>query len=128
MFGLKVCNLWLGEAYLAQVWPIYWHKKQKPKMDVENQNIMWIQYALIKIRFFSFIWGFSSYSWILLKDTSSFKKLIWLILFSIKFIFLEIGLVEKLNIIFLPKWFVVIPSFDIWRGNNALIKGVPRIT
>jgi len=49
----------------------------------------------------------------LLKDTSSFKKLIWLIFFSMKFMFLEIGLVEKLNVIFLPKWVVVIPSLDI---------------
>ena len=64
----------------------------------------------------------------LLKDTSSFKKLIWLILFSMRFMFLEIGLVEKLNIIFLPKWVVVIPSLDICRGKSALVKGVPRIT
>ena len=43
-------------------------------------------------------------------------------------LFLEIGLVEKLNIIFLPKWVVVIPSLDICRGKSALVKGVPRIT
>jgi len=45
-----------------------------------------------------------------------------------RFMFLEIGLVEKLNIIFLPKWVVVIPSLDICRGKSALVKGVPRNT
>ena len=35
---------------------------------------------------------------------------------------------EKLNIIFLPKWFVVIPSLDIWMGNKDLMKGVPKIS
>ena len=42
--------------------------------------------------------------------------------------FLAIGLVEKLNVIFLPKCQVVIPPFDIWIGNKDLMKGVPKIT
>jgi len=62
------------------------------------------------------------------EETSSFKKLIWLIFFSMKFIFLAIGLVENSNVIFLPKYQVVIPSLDMWRESKDLMNGVPMIT
>ncbi|KAL5138102.1 Protein NDL1 [Glycine soja] len=44
------------------------------------------------------------------------------------FMFLVIGLVEKLKVIFFLKCQVVLPPLDIWRGNEDLMNGVPRIT
>ena len=64
-------------------------------MHVADRNKWLIGCVVVGFGFFSFNWGFSNCNWILLKETLSFKKLIWLILFSMKFIFLEIGLVEN---------------------------------